>query len=188
MADPPKLKAGMFARSVSFGPKPTGPVTLPKPKPPPGVRIEHRIGVRAPAEVIWEIVRDLALWSEWNPTYPKAAGDVRIGARLDITVALPGQPPMDVKPVVLDWVPNEQLHWKSSAMSGLVKTTRFIEIENLAEASCIIANGEYVGGLLGSSVTRRMGRSIYRGFVAMNEALKERAEAQYQALSQAGPR
>ena len=59
---------------------------------------------------------------------------------------------------------------------GLVKTVSFIEIETLAEASCIVANGEYVGGLLGKTAARRMGRSIYRGFGAMNEALKARAE------------
>ena len=184
MAPPPKLKAGMFARTpVSLGPKPIGEAKLPPAKPPPGVRIEHRIGIQAPAEVIWEIVRDLARWNEWNPTYPKASGEIRIGGPLEVTAALPGQPPIDLKPVVLDWVPNEQLHWKTSSMGGLVKTVRFIEIETLAETGCIVANGEYIGGLMGGSVTRRIGRSAYRGFLAMNEALKIRAEAEWQAQS-----
>ena len=177
IAPPPKLKAGMFARSVNLGPKPTGPAPPPPPKPPPGVRIEHRIGIQAPAPVIWEIVRDLGQWAEWNPSYPKASGEVRIGGLLQLTTALPGQTPTEQTATVLDWVPNEQLHWASKAMGGLVKIVHFIEIEALAEASCIVSNGEYIGGLLGGAAVRRTGRSAYRGFLAMNEALKARAES-----------
>ena len=80
--------------------------------------------------------------------------------------------------MVLDWVPGEQLHWKLSMMGGLVKTVRYIEIEQLAEESCIVASGEIFGGLMGPSVGRQMGRAIHRGFREMNEALKARAEAQ----------
>ena len=64
-------------------------------------------------------------------------------------------------------------------MGGLVKTTRYIEIEPLAEASCIVSNGEIFGGLLGPSAGRPVARSVYRGFQAMNEALKDRAEVLY---------
>lgn len=62
-----------------------------------------------------------------------------------------------------------------------MKTTRYIEIDNLAEASCIVSNGEYFAGLMGPAVVRRMGGSVRRGFIAMNEALKTRAEARWQA-------
>jgi hypothetical protein len=34
---------------------------------------------------------------------------------------------------------------------------------------------------MGPTVARRMGRAIHRGFVAMDEALKARAEAAWQA-------
>lgn len=175
----PQLKAGLFARSV--GPKPAKPASSgpPAPKGPSGVRIEHRIGVHAPAEVIWAVIHDLAAWGDWNPLYAKAAGAIRIGAQLEMTVTPPGQRPFDIKPTVLEWVPNEQLHWKTSSLG--VRTVRFIEIEALAEASCIVSNGEYVGGFLGNSVVRRMGRSLHRGFAAMNEALKARAEARWAA-------
>jgi hypothetical protein len=174
----PQLKAGLFGRgggmpAASPG-KPAGPA--PKPTGPKGLRIEHRIGIQAPAEVIWEVIRDLAAWSEWNPIYPRAAGEIRIGSTLDLVVALPGQPERSLQPVVLDWVPNEQLHWRLSMMGGFVRTIRYLEIEQLAEESCIVSNGEIFGGLMGPSVGRQVGRSVYRGFLAMNEALKDRAE------------
>jgi len=182
IAPPPQLKAGLFARgSGALKPPKATPTGAPPAKGPKGVPIEHRIGIQAPAEVIWEIVRDLASWESWNPLYTKASGDIRIGAALEMRLELPGQPAMQLKPVVLEWVPNEQLHWRVSLLGGLVKTTRYIEIEQLAEASCIVSNGEFIGGLLGPTAVRRMGGLARRGFTAMNEALKARAEAWWAA-------
>jgi hypothetical protein len=177
---PLQLKAGLFGRGGA--PKPPKPTATgaPPPKAPPGLRIEHRNGVQAPPEVIWEVIADLKAWAEWNPLYPKAAGEIRIGSALDLTLALPGQTPQEIKPVVLDWVPNDQLHWKLAMAGGLVKTLRFLEIEKLADESCIVSNGEYFAGLMGPGLARRMGRTIYRGFKEMNEALKARAELLWQ--------
>ena len=168
---PPQLRAGLFGRGGqprAMKPTATG---APPPKPPGGLRLEHRIGIQAPAEAIWTVLHDLASWEVWNPLYTKASGDIRIGGTLELTLALPGHPPQQVRPVVLDWVPNEQLHWRLSMLGGLVKTIGFIEIEALAEASCIVSNGEIVGGLMGPSVGRRMGRAVHRGLTEMNAAL-----------------
>jgi len=178
----PELKAGPFGMRGSLGPKTMSLQTEgkpPPPKPPSGFRVEDRIGVQAPAAVIWEIVHDLSRWSEWNPTYPQAAGQIRIGDTLDLTLALPGQPPQQIRPKVLEWVPGEQLHWELSLMGGMIKTLRYIEIEPLADESCVVDNGELFRGFMGPSLGRRMGRTIQRGFKAMNEALKERAEAEW---------
>jgi len=181
IAPPPPLKAGLFGRGgMPKAPK-TTPTGAPPPKPPAGLRIEHRIGIQAPAEVIWEVIADLAAWEQWNRLYPKAAGQIRIGGTLELTLALPDRPPQEIRPTVLEWVPNEQLHWRLNLVGGLVKTTRFIEIESLAEASCIVSNGELFAGLMGPRLGKRMGRAIYRAFAEMDEALKARAEALWQA-------
>ena len=179
----PDLLAGPFARTA-LGPK-TVTVDeasrLPPPKPPGGIRIEDRIGIQAPAELVWDILADLGRWHEWNPTYPQAAGQIRIGEVVTLTLALPGQPPQALTPRIMDWVPNEQLHWQLKMMGGLIKTLRYFEIEALGEASTVVDNGEIFGGLMGPSLGKRMGRSVRRGFQAMNAALKDRAEAQWSA-------
>ena len=180
IAPPPPLKVNPFGRMGP--PKPKGGGGGPaKPSGPRGIRIEHRIGVQAPAEAIWDVLDDLEGWQAWNPLYPKASGAIRIGAPLTLTLALPGQPQRVIQPTVLEWVPNEQLHWRLSLMGGLVRTVRYIEIDSLAEESCIINNGEIFGGLMGASVVKQSGRAIHRGFQAMGEALKARAEAHWQA-------
>ena len=140
------------------------------------MQVEHRIGIQAPAEVVWGVLADLRNWGEWNPTYPKASGHIRIGAILALTMTLPGNHPQEIEVTVLDWVPNEQLHWRMTGQRGFMKTTRYIEIEALGDASSIVSNGEFFGGLLGPSFAKRAGRTFYRGFLGMNEALKARAE------------
>lgn len=180
---PLNLKAGPFGTNGSItrlGPKPMK-MGLPPPKPPKGLRIEHRVGIQAPAEVIWEALSDLAAWDEWNPLYKHASGEIRIGAELQMTLALPGRNPEVIKPTVLEWVPNEQLHWRLTMIGGLVRTIRFFEIEALATQGCIVSNGEIIGGLLGPRRAKPMGRTIYRAFVEMNEALKTRAESLWAA-------
>jgi hypothetical protein len=144
---------------------------------PSGVKIEHRVGVQAPAEVVWEILQDIGRWPEWNPIYPQAAGAVRIGETLTLTRALPGQPQKVIRPTVLDWTPNELLHAKLSLMGGLATVTSYWEIDTLAEASCIFSNGELYTGWLGPSAARAIRGSLRKGFTAAGEAMKARAEA-----------
>lgn len=179
---PPALKAGPFGSrgGVSLGPKPTN-TKLPAPKAPSGLRIEHRVGVQAPVEVVWAVLSDLKAWEQWCALYPKASGEIRIGSVLDLTLALPGRPVEQIKPTVMEWVPNEQLHWKLTLLGGLVKTIRYFEIETLAAESCILSNGEIIGGLMGPRLGKGLSRIIYRAFVEMNESLKARAESLWQA-------
>lgn len=176
----PELKAAPFGRTGGMGPRTMSLKTEGKPPPPKGpkgLRVEDRVGINAPAEMIWEVLYDLERWSEWNPTYPKAAGQFRIGEQLTLTLALPGQAEQEIRPRVLEWVPNEQIHWQLTLLHGAIKTLRYIEIDALAEESCVVDNGEIFSGLMGASLGKRMAGPVRRGFRAMNEALKEQAEA-----------
>lgn len=142
-------------------------------------RIEHRIGIAAPAEVIWDILADVPGWEAWNPLYTAASGVIRIGEVLNLTRALRGQEPEAIAPRVLDWVPLEQLHWYSTAGNGLLKALRYIEIEKLDDASCIFSNGELFSGLLGPFAAKRLKSELRAGFASMGEAMKSKAEAAY---------
>jgi hypothetical protein len=142
-----------------------------------GVKIEHRIGVKAPPEMIWATIADIDSWAAWNPLYPKAEGVLKIGAPLTLALALPGRKLQTIRPVILDWIPNEQIHWRLNLLGGLVRTVRFIEIEKLTETGCIFANGEVFAGPLAGVSVRPHRAAIRRGFAAMGEAVKSRAEA-----------
>ena len=147
------------------------------------VKIEHQTGVKAPASVVWEIVHDLEKWADWNPLYTEASGVIRIGETLKLKLALPDQAPRDLEAVVIDWTPDEAIHWRTRHVGGLVKTIRYLEIEAKSESGCIFSNGEIFAGFLGPLVARQMRRPIRAGFVALGEALRDRAEARWRAAA-----
>lgn len=182
MAPPPKLKAGMFARTpVSLGPKPIGEAKLPPAKPPPGVRIEHRVGIQAPAEVIWEILSDIDHWGDWSVLYPRATGQVKIGAPVSATLALPGEEPREINPQIIEWVPYEQIIWGDIQWRGWSRSTRYFEIEEMAKTACAFSTGELFDGFISKRYGNKYRRAMKKGFAAMGEALKVRAEAEWQS-------
>ena len=141
------------------------------------VKFEHRIGVAAPAELIWEILVDVPAWPTWAPIYTQAAGQVKFGDKLTLTQVLPGEAERVIEPVILDWAPNEAIHWRHSTHYGLVKTVRYLEIEKLSEVGCAFSNGELFDGFIGVRVARHRRKPLHRGFTALGEALKVHAEA-----------
>lgn len=152
-----------------------------EPKTVEGVKLEHRIGIHAPAEVVWEILHEVAGWPEWNPLYSKASGVVRIGEKLSLTRVLDKGPPEEIQATVLDWTPDELLHAKRPVMGGLGSAVCYWEIDKLEEDACIFSNGELYLGMFGKWLGKRMRWPLRRGYGAMGEALKERAEARWRA-------
>ena len=147
--------------------------------------VEHRLGVQAPPQFVWDAFSDLSAWKDWNPLYSNAEGTLGFGAPLTLTVTLPGRPPQVIHPVVESWTPDELLHWRLSMLGGMVKSVRYLEIDKLTDEGCIFSNGELFDGLLGPLVARQMRRTLKAGFRAMGEAVKERAEAAWQATNPA---
>lgn len=141
------------------------------------IKLEHRIGVQAPAEVIWESLIDVEAWPAWSQLYLRAAGIVRIGNTLSLDLALPGHPVQAITPTILDWAPEDHIHWTTRGQFGLTKTIRYLEIEALSETGCIFSNGEIYEGYLGERYAQKNRRAIRAGFAAMGEALQHRAEA-----------
>ena len=139
-------------------------------------KIEHRIGIGAPASVIWEVVsRFLGLALTGDPVYPKGAGNLSYGARLTVTQALPGLAPREITPAVLDWTPDEALHWRRTFYRGFGWAIRFLEIESISATGCIFSNGELYGGWLGPRAVRPIRRAVRAGCVALGEAVKRKA-------------
>jgi hypothetical protein len=139
--------------------------------------VEHRTGVQAPAELVWELISDFSTWADWNPIYRKAEGQMKIGTPLTIEQALPGEPVQVIQPVVQDWVPYEQLHWRSSRLGGFVTAIRYIEIERMGEVNSTFSNGELFMGMLVRWVSKAERRKLRTAYTQMGEALREHAEA-----------
>jgi hypothetical protein len=138
-------------------------------------KVEHRMGVPAPAKVIWEVLVDLERWAEWNPTHPRIVGQLRIGETLEVHEAFPGAPSRVIRPKVVDWVPDAQILWTLSQAGGLIRRIRYIEIEPFDEQAdaCILSNGEVWQGIVGQRVGKAARWRLRAGFEAFNQAVVE---------------
>ena len=140
------------------------------------IRIEHRIGVAASPEKVWEVIADLDRWGEWNPMHPEASGKIAIGGALEVAEVIEGEPGRLHQVVIPDWTPEIQLIW-ANKRAFLSNSTRYFEIEKLTETSCILANGEIFSGLRGEAWAKTRRGAFRTAFEAVNEAIKARAEA-----------
>ncbi|MDQ0466635.1 hypothetical protein QO010_004431 [Caulobacter ginsengisoli] len=143
------------------------------------IYIENRTGVAAPAEIVWEVLTDLAHWPDWNPLYARAEGQVKIGSVWTLALKLPGRPDEVQRPKVLDWAPNDHIHLQSK--NFFVATLRYLEIEALSEVGCIFSNGEAFSGMLAGPIIKPFRRDLQKGFTAMGEAMRTKAEALWQS-------
>ena len=142
------------------------------------MKIEYRVGVKAPASIVWEILTDVAGWPRWSTLYSRASGVIGYGERLKLDLVLPGQEAVPIEPVIFEWEPHEAIHWRTKAMAGLIDNVRFMEVESLSGSGCIFSNGEIFGGFMGPSREAVKQRSLLRqGFIALGEAMREHAEA-----------
>ena len=139
--------------------------------------VEHRIGVQAPADLVWEVISDFATWGEWNPVHPRIQGEMRIGTTLTVDFVTEGAPATTLTPTVQDWVPYEQLHWRTKRLRGLVTAIRYIEIDKKGEESAIFSNGELFIGPLVRFIGVGERRRLRAAFTRMGEAVRDRAEA-----------
>lgn len=145
-------------------------------------RIEHRIGVAAPAAAVWPVLAELERWGEWNPVYPRATGTLSIGGELRLTERIGGREE-EIAPRIVDWVPDSQILWRRKTGKGWVTALRYIELEALSEEGTVFSNGElYEGTFAGRIVGDRRVRR--EAFAAMGEALKARAEAAWASLGE----
>ena len=137
-------------------------------------QIEHRLGIQAPADRIWELVSELDKWEHWNPIHPGASGKIGFGQTLQVVEAYPGEERRTIEAKVAEWQPREQLVWRTQGFMSV--WLRFLEIEELGPTNCIFSNGVVVDGFLGKREAKQRKQALKLGFGILGEAIKEKAE------------
>lgn len=135
------------------------------------------VDVDAPAERVWRIVSDFGSYPEWNPFIVRAAGELRVGERLDITIAAPGMRPVSFRPHVLEVEPGHLVRWKGAfKLPGLFDGRHALIVDPLDGGRSRFTTHEDVTGVLLPFAGKVMTAS-QQGFELMAQAVKERAEA-----------
>ena len=133
------------------------------------------IEIAATPERVWAVLSDLASYPQWHPVFLKATGQLTVGNRITITTAQPttGRT-MTVKVKVVTAEPATELRWTSNVL-GLSNSERSFTLSPASGGTQLRQTGSYRG-----LFTRFPPKTIDRiqvSFEAINEAIKERAEA-----------
>jgi hypothetical protein len=138
--------------------------------------LREAIEIRATPTRVWEILTDFPAYPEWNPFITSIAGELTSGSTLEVRIAPPGATPRTFKPRVLVVESGRELRWLGRLLvAGVFDGEHSLRIEPSDDSRVHFVQAERFRGVLvplfGSTLEKTA-----RGFTAMNEALKRRAE------------
>lgn len=138
--------------------------------------LQSQIEIEAPASRVWAILTDFPAYPQWNPFIKQIDGVVSPGSRLEVRIEPPGAKGTTFRPVLLAVMPYKELRWLGHLLVPQVFDGEHqLLITRLSEQRVRFTQRETFRGLLVPFTGRMLGKTE-RGFVAMNEALKKRAE------------
>ncbi|WP_435064885.1 SRPBCC family protein [Halobaculum sp. EA56] len=138
------------------------------------------VEVDAPPAAVWRALTAFDAYPRWNPLIRRVEGRPEEGRRLRVVITQSGVPPALVAPEVTRVVPERELAWRSAApIPGSFDATHRFLLEPLdGGARTRFTQTETFGGVAGTFVPRSLRARLRDGFASMNEALRERVEAE----------
>jgi hypothetical protein len=144
--------------------------------------LTSHVDIGVPAERVWQVLTDFDAYPEWNPFIRHASGELREGAHLKVIIQPPGRRATTFRPVVVKFEPGRELRWLGRLLlPGLFDGEHIHSLEPLGEGRSRYFQSERLSGVLVGLLKRQLDDTL-RGFEAMNEALKARAESTQQVL------
>ncbi len=138
------------------------------------MQLRTEIAILAPREKVWAVLVDFERYHEWNPFITHISGELKTGARLDLTISPPESREMSFKPELLVCNPGEELRWLGKLwFKGVFDGEHFFQLREPEPGQTRFVHGEDFSGFL---VRFFNFTHVARGFVYMNEALKKRVE------------
>ena len=144
--------------------------------------VSTTIEIAATPDNVWTVLADLASYPKWHPVYLGVTGQLATGSTLTITTTHPTSGrAMTATVKVRTAEPGAELQWVSR-MLGVTISKRTFRLIPAAGGTSLVQTGIYhgLGGGRGRAMTKVIGR-IQDSFVAINEAIKQQAEARQRA-------
>jgi len=135
--------------------------------------ITTHLMLNASVDRVWQALTDLDGYQRWNPFITAAAGTMKVGERLNLTIHPPGSRAMTFKPWVTAIEQHHYIEWLGRlALPGIFDGRHSFTLTPRAGGRTLLQQAESFSGALtpfaGSTLARTRA-----GFVAMNEALAQ---------------
>lgn len=139
--------------------------------------IDESIDIVATPAQVWSRLTDFESYRQWNPFIVEVRGELEEGRRLTVTLKPDGLPVM-VRPRVMAVRPRRELRWRGTlGLPSILDGEHAFLIEPLGPERVRFTQRECFSGLLVPGAMALIGERTVEGFRAMNEALRQRAEA-----------
>jgi hypothetical protein len=134
------------------------------------------IDIDAPPAVVWRVLTDQKAFADWNPFVTRFEGTLTEGSPLVVRIEAPGARPMTFRPTVTAVERGRVVEWLGRlGVRGLFDGRHRFELTEGRDGGTRLVQSETFTGLLVRPLGRMLPATL-RGFEAMNEALKQRAE------------
>jgi hypothetical protein len=131
--------------------------------------------IAAPVEVVWAQLTDTAAFPSWNPFIREFAGDLAVGAKLQVRIAPPESKGMTFRPTVTVVEEGHRLEWLGRVVLPGIFDGRHSFTLEATPTGTRLTQAETFTGMLVPVLASTLAKTE-AGFAAMNEALRARAE------------
>ncbi len=139
--------------------------------------LRHEVEIAAPSERVWSVLVDFDSYPDWNPFIRSIQGTCEPGAKLTVRIEPPGARGMTFKPTVRRVEHAREFAWLGRVLiPGVFDGEHMFTIEQLDGGHSRLVQSERFRGVLVPVFAKTLAATEH-GFEAMNQALKERAEA-----------
>ncbi len=140
--------------------------------------IETVIDIDAPPDRVWRVLADLPRYPEWNPFTPRIDGELEVGGRLVLHVAMdPGRRPILQAQRCTKVEVDREIAWATVVVGPIfLSANRRQTLEPIGGGKTRYWSADTFSGLLAPIVMGLYRTRIQRGFDRTAMALKERVE------------
>lgn len=138
--------------------------------------VDRNVEIGAPAEVVWEVITDVARYPEWNSFVIECQSTFKPGEAINMKVMLGGKL-QKANEVMLENVPGRRLSYRMKPFpAGALSSMRSHELESPAAARSRYLSHFELKGWMMPLVRGLMGRHLENAFTDMTNGIKQRAE------------
>lgn len=138
--------------------------------------IDHALEIKAPPELVWEVITDFARYPEWNPFLVSCATSMQPGDPIDLGVKLLARPQAQ-REWVKEHVPGRRFAYSMKpAPAGALSSFRSHDVEAGAAGTTRYRSHFELNGWLMPLVRGLLGSRLQAGFDGMSHGIQRRAE------------
>ncbi|MGY1669324.1 SRPBCC family protein [Geodermatophilus sp. SYSU D00710] len=139
-------------------------------------RLSADVDIEATPQQVWDVLTDLAGYPAWNPFIVRAEGAVAPGERLTLRMQPAGGRAVTLRPRLVEVDVARRLRWRGRlGVPGLMDAEHTFTLEPRGSGTRLVQQEDF-SGVLVPFLAASLHRGTLPAFLAMNEALRTRAE------------